>query len=78
MQKLGEANVCFADALRALREAVEEQIPDGRVFFLGNTAHGPIVGSIVSGLGIVEGPSGIQLVRTSPGESPIVLGSLLR
>jgi hypothetical protein len=78
LKKLGEANVSFADALRALRESVEEQITDGRVFLLGNTAHGPIVGSIVSGLGIVDSPLGVQLVRACPDELPNVLGNLLR
>ena len=52
--KLGTC-VAFGDAVRALREAVEEQIVDGRVYALGDGA----VGSLVSGVGIVEGASGI-------------------
>ena len=78
LKKIGEANISFDDALRALRESVEEQIPDGRVFLLGSTAHGPIIGSIISGLGIADDPSGLQLVRARPGDVPTVLGSLLR
>ncbi len=77
-QKIGDASVGFADALRALREAVEEQILGGRVFLLGNTAHGPIVGSIVSGLGIVDSPTGAQLVRARGDEVPTVLGAFRR
>lgn len=78
LEKIGKANVSFGDALRALRESVEEQIPDGRIFLLGHTAHGQIVGSIISGLGIADGPTGLQLVRAKPGELPRVLGSLVR
>lgn len=78
LQKLGAADVGFADALRALREAVEEQVLDGRVFLLGNTLHGPIVGSFVSGVGIVDSPAGVQLVRARRDEEPTILGTLLR
>lgn len=57
------ARVDFNEAIRALREAAEELIPDGRVFVLGVADAGPIVGSIVSGVGIVECASGLRLVR---------------
>ncbi len=57
----------FGDALRALREAAEELIPDGKVFFLGGTPDSAIVGSIISGVGIVERPRGIELVRSRDG-----------
>ena len=62
-QRLLGGSADFGDALRALREATEEIIPDGKVFFLGGTPDSAIVGSIVSGVGIVERPSGIELVR---------------
>ena len=62
--KLG-AQVSFSDAMRALREATEELIPGGRVFFLGVIDGGPVAGSLVSGVGIVERESGIELVRRS-------------
>lgn len=76
--KLGGLQCNFDDAMRALREAVDEAIPDGRVFLLGHTEHGPIVGSIISGIGIVDHPAGIQLVRARPGEVPTTLGAFLR
>jgi len=38
---------------------VEEQIVDGRVYALG----GGVIGSLVSGVGVVEHASGILLVR---------------
>lgn len=63
LAKVGGARVDFGDAMHALREAAEELIPDGRVFLLGVSDAAPIVGSIVSGVGIVERASGIQLVR---------------
>lgn len=63
LAKIDARRVDFSEAIRALREAAEELIPDGRVFLLGVTEVGPIVGSIVSGVGIVECASGIQLVR---------------
>ena len=67
----------FGEALRALREAVEESIPGGRVFFLGTTCHGPILGSAISGIGIAEGPAGVQIVRALPGEPQVTLARFL-
>jgi hypothetical protein len=79
LRKLGGAGLGFDDALRALREATEELIPDGRVYFLGaagaagsaGTASGPIVGSLISGVGIVESATGIELVRVERGGGEI-------
>ena len=53
----------FAQALHALSEAVAERIPAGRIFYLGQTEHGPIVGSLISGVGIVQGEQAIELVQ---------------
>ena len=61
--KLVGARVTFAEAMRALHEATAEIIPDGRVFLLGTGAHGPIVGSLISGIGIADDPRGVQIVR---------------
>lgn len=47
------------DAIRALREATEEAISGGRIYALP----GGVIGSLVSGVGIVESPSGVLLVR---------------
>jgi hypothetical protein len=57
----------FGDALRALREATEEAIPAGRTFYLGAAERGPVVGSIISGVGITEGPQGLVVVRVREG-----------
>lgn len=61
----------FATVLAALREATEETIPGGRVFVLGSTADGPIFGSIISGIGLVETAGGIQIVRAQEGRPPV-------
>ncbi len=64
--------------MRALREAAEEMIPGGRVFVLDIVDTGPVVGSIVTGVGIVQRESGIELVRVRrPGQS-IPLGWFMR
>ena len=76
--KLRGARADFADAARALREAVEELIPGGRVFVLGATARGPIIGSLVSGVGIAAGGRGVTLVRARHGEPLAILGSFAR
>ena len=68
----------FGDAMRALRAATEENIPDGKVFFLGGTPDSAIVGSIVSGVGIVERASGIELVRVGRSSGVITLGAFSR
>ena len=57
----------FGDAMRALRDATEEIIPDGKVFFLGGTPDSAIIGSLVSGVGIVQRAIGIELVRHRDG-----------
>lgn len=77
LRKLG-GHSNFHEAMRALRESVEEVIPDGRVFLLGHTEHGPIIGSIISGVGIVDHPLGIRLVRANPGDVATTLGNFSR
>ena len=66
-RKLRDTRVEFGDALRALREAVEESISGGRVFVLGSTSVGPIVGSLISGVGIVDGATGVELLYVRSG-----------
>ena len=61
--KLFGSRCDFERAIRALCEALEELIPAGRVFVLGAGERGPIVGSLVSGVGIADTASGVQLVR---------------
>lgn len=78
-RKLQGARVDFDEAVRALREAVEESIPAGRVFLLGrpgpapsaglaaasvaDSIAGPIIGSLLSGVGIAESRDGVRLLR---------------
>ena len=76
-RKLRHARVDFAEALRALRESVEEAIPAGRVFHLGATELGPIVGSIISGVGIANGLDGVRLVQVSRDGQQRALGRLV-
>lgn len=49
-------------------------LPSGRIFFLGSDANGPIIGSLVSGVGIVEVVDGIQLVRVRADDDRVALG----
>lgn len=78
LSKLRGASVDFGETVRALREAVEECIPGGRVFFLGTSSSGPIIGSIISGVGIVDSPAGVQIVRVKPGQRPVQLDRFSR
>jgi hypothetical protein len=73
-RKLRGVRVDFDEALRALRESVEESIPEGRVFLLGTTERGPIVGSILSGVGIAPGFDGVRLVRVGRDGQRLALG----
>ena len=66
LRKLGGVRFDFCDALFAVREATEELIPNGRVFFLGASS-GPMFGSIISRVGIVESATGIDLVWVAHG-----------
>jgi|CZKU01.1.fsa_nt_gi hypothetical protein len=76
LRKLRGPRATFGDALRALREAVEERIPAGRTYLLGSDANGPVVGSIVSGVGIVESAGGVLVVRIAPDGQRTVLGRM--
>jgi hypothetical protein len=53
----------YPTAVRALREAVEESIPGGRIFHLGEGPRGPILGSLISGVGIMLDAEGVRVVR---------------
>lgn len=77
-RKLRGAPVDFAEAMRALRESVEESIPDGKVFVLGMTGRGPILGSLISGVGIVQGLDDVQLVRVARDGRQLALGRLCK
>jgi hypothetical protein len=74
-RKLGGAGVDFVEALRALEQAVIELIPAGRVYLLGTTQHGPIVGSIVSGVGIAAAPGGVLVMHMGRDGEQTALGS---
>jgi len=77
-RRLPPGRIGFGDAVRALQDAAEEVITRGRVFVLGAGEGGPIVGSIVSGVGIVEVAQGIELVRVDPAVGRMTLGWFAR
>jgi hypothetical protein len=60
--------------MHALQKAAEEVIPSGRIFFLGTDDNRPIIGSLPSGVGIVEAEHGIKLVRVRSDATPTSLG----
>lgn len=74
LTKVRATRVNFGEAMRALQEAAEEAIPSGRIFFLGSDDNSPIVGSLLSGVGIVETERGIRLVRVHPNGDHARLG----
>jgi hypothetical protein len=53
----------FSDAVGALSAAVTQIIPAGRVFVIGTTLDGPIVGSAISGIGIAPRAHDVAIVR---------------
>jgi hypothetical protein len=57
-EKLHASSFGWADAIYALRESVEELIPAGRCYFLGKHNDQPVIGSVISGVGITEGLDG--------------------
>ena len=73
-RKLAGTRADFREALRALREAVEETIPAGRIYVLANDARGPVVGSLVSSVGIADGEDGVAIVRVEAGSMRTWLG----
>ncbi|MDC3955143.1 hypothetical protein KEG38_14860 [Polyangium jinanense] len=75
--KLVHASVDFGEAVRALGEAVCEVIPAGRTYVLGQSASGPIVSSLLSGVGIVPGDTGILVVRVTREGVQTTLGRLV-
>jgi hypothetical protein len=76
LQKLGGSTGDFETAARALHEAVVERIPAGRVYVLGATDRGPILGSIISGVGIAAAADALVLMRVGAGGQRVVLGIL--
>ena len=52
----------FLDAIGALTTSVTRLVPAGRVFVLGATKDGPIVGSWISGVGIAVTPLSILAI----------------
>jgi hypothetical protein len=75
-RKLGGSTVEFSEALRALREAVEELIPAGRTYYLPSGMGEPAIGSIISGVGIAAGSDGVLVVRIAPNGGRTLLGRL--
>jgi hypothetical protein len=67
----------FPEVLAALGAAVERAIPAGRIYLLGYHQCGPIVGSLVSNVGIAEESHTIVVVRVRADAGVDVLGRLL-
>lgn len=70
---------CHADfnlALQALEAAVTEAIPGGRIFLLGLIEQAPIIGSQISGVGLVQGRDAVEIWRLLPQHRPHRLGRL--
>ncbi|MCU0675074.1 MAG: hypothetical protein MUE69_20065 [Myxococcota bacterium] len=53
----------FSGAVGALSAAVTQIIPAGRVFVIGTTPDGPIVGSAISGIGLAPSANHVAIVR---------------
>lgn len=62
-RRLAGPRPSFADAVGALSAAVTRIIPAGRVFVIGTTSDGPIVGSAISGIGIAPHAHDVAIVR---------------
>jgi hypothetical protein len=62
-RRLAGPRPTFADAVGALSAAVTRIIPAGRVFVIGTTSDGPIVGSAISGIGIAPHAHEVAIVR---------------
>ena len=75
-RKLFGLRVDFTQAVQALHEAVAETIPYGRIFLLGTSIRGPILGSLISGVGIVQGEEAVELMQLVSHGSPRRIGML--
>jgi hypothetical protein len=54
----------FSAVVCALQHAVEAVIPAGRIYLLDSSSGRPVIGSLISGIGVVaEGSSGALVVR---------------
>ena len=61
-RKLG-SSTDFGEALRALAEATRELIPAGRTYLLGQLGDGPLVGSVISGVGLFVEANALMVGR---------------
>ena len=71
---LGRSREDFDESLRALVDAVEGSIPQGRIYLLDRAR--PLIGSLVSRVGIAESPSGVIVERIDSAGRRVVLGRL--
>lgn len=67
----------FADALARLVSATERVIPAGRVYLLGRAADAPVIGSLISGVGLMEDALGLAIVRVAPADARPLEPSLI-
>lgn len=64
---LGAPPAKMSDTIYALREATSQCIANGQVFFLGSIHGEPVLGSVISGWGVVELASGLEFVHRDLG-----------
>jgi hypothetical protein len=78
-RELGGEAFGFDGARRAPARAVAEVIPAGRIYVLGAGEGGPVpvVGSIVSGVGVAPGERGPLVVRVDGARLPAPLAPLV-
>lgn len=59
-------------SLGRVDRAILEAIPAGRIYLLGHATQGPVIGSLVSGVGITPERGGISIVKVTPGDVRLV------
>lgn len=74
--KLRGSRADFNLAMQALEESVAQAIPAGRIFLLGTIAREPLLGSLISGVGIVQGADAIEIWQLVRHHGPRCLGRL--
>lgn len=66
----------MVEAARALRASTEEVIVGGRVFLVGEARGEPVLGSLISGVGLWQGEGRVDVVRLDRDGRLVILGAL--
>lgn len=75
--KITNAHTAYRDVILALREAVEESIPAGRIYLLATLPTGPVIGSLVTGVGLTDMNGQPMIVRVRADGAVLTLQSFL-